>query len=81
MPVPVENWPETDRTIAYTLKVTNELNQVPGKITQVFAADEGRRVNEWVLSPDGKTLVLNVTVSSPTLTRPVVYALTYKRSP
>ncbi len=36
MAVPVENWPETDRTIAYTLKVTNELNQIPGKFTQLF---------------------------------------------
>jgi hypothetical protein len=51
------------------------------KITQVFAADEGKRMNEWVLSPDGATLVLNVTISSPKLTRPVVYSLTYKRSP
>lgn len=38
MAVPFENWPETDRTIAYSLKVTNELNQVPGKLTQVFDA-------------------------------------------
>lgn len=36
MPVPTENWPENDRTIAYQLKVTNELNQVPGKIMQLF---------------------------------------------
>ena len=36
MAVPIENWPENDRTIAYTLKVTNELNQKPGKFTQHF---------------------------------------------
>lgn len=39
MTVPVENWPENDRTIAYTLKVTNELNQKPGKFTQHFTEE------------------------------------------
>ena len=50
-----------------------------GKITQVFDAEQGRRVNEWVLSPDAKTLWLKVTVSSPKLTRPVAYTLTYEK--
>jgi hypothetical protein len=51
-----------------------------GKITQLFVADQGRRLNEWVLSPDARTLSLTVTVSSPKLTRPVVYTLTYERA-
>ncbi|MDB5216260.1 MAG: hypothetical protein JWO86_4187 [Myxococcaceae bacterium] len=51
-----------------------------GKVTQVFIAGEGRRMNEWALSPDARTLLLTVTVSSPKLTRPVVYKLTYTRT-
>ena len=51
-----------------------------GKITQVFDAGEGWRRNEWVLSPDARTLALTVTVYSPKLTRAVVYKLTYERA-
>lgn len=50
------------------------------RITQVFDADDGRRVNEWRLSPDARTLSLTVTVSSPKLSRAVVYELTYVRA-
>jgi hypothetical protein len=50
-----------------------------GKITQVFVGDGGQRMNEWVLSPESGTLSLKVTVSSPKLSRPVVYTLTYER--
>lgn len=54
---------------------------VGGKLTQVFAADEGQRTNEWTLSADGATLVLKVTISSAKLSVPCVYTLTYKRAP
>jgi hypothetical protein len=50
------------------------------KITQTFVAGEGQRVNEWVLSADANKLWLRVTVSSPKLTRPVAYTLTYERA-
>jgi hypothetical protein len=52
----------------------------PGKLTQVFTADEGWRRNVWTLSPDGRRLSLTVTVASPKLTRSVVYTLTYLRT-
>ena len=52
-----------------------------GRVTQVFVAGEGSRTNAWVLSSDARTLELTVTVSSPRLTRPVVYTLTYTRVP
>jgi hypothetical protein len=52
-----------------------------GKLTQVFVASEGGRTNEWSLTPDGNTLLLRVTVSSPKLSNPVIYALTYKKAP
>lgn len=51
-----------------------------GKLTQVFEAEQGRRVNEWMLSPDARTLSLRVTVSSVKLSRPVIYTLTYARA-
>jgi hypothetical protein len=53
----------------------------PGRLTQVYAADDGRRTNEWSLSPDGSTLVVRVTISSPKLSAPAIYNLTYKRTP
>lgn len=52
-----------------------------GKVMQAFVADEGRRLNEWTLSPDGTTLSVKVTVSSAKLSHPVVYTLTYRRAP
>jgi hypothetical protein len=50
-----------------------------GTVTQMFVAGEGQRVNEWTLSPDSSALSLKVTVSSPKLSRSVVYTLTYER--
>lgn len=48
-------------------------------VTQTFLAGEGQRVNEWTVFPGSNLLSLRVTVSSPKLTRPVVYTLTYER--
>jgi hypothetical protein len=70
---PVDYVSGSDRT-----KLSQRLEA--GKITQLFVAGEGRRMNEWVLSPDASTLALTVTVSSPKLTRPVIYKLTYARA-
>ncbi len=50
------------------------------RIVQVFTADEGgTRRNEFTLSADGKVLFVKVTLSSPRLSVPVVYTLTYRR--
>jgi hypothetical protein len=51
-----------------------------GTLTQIFTADEGRRMNEWTLAPDARTLVLKVTVTSSKLRIPLVYTLTYQRT-
>jgi hypothetical protein len=51
------------------------------RIVQVFRADEGgTRKNEFSLSPDGKILSVKATLSSPKLSVPVVYTLTYRRA-
>ncbi|MGA3122270.1 MAG: hypothetical protein ABSF69_16025 [Polyangiaceae bacterium] len=50
------------------------------RLVQVFRADDGgSRTNEFMLSPDGARLTMKATVSSPRLSIPVVYTLTYQR--
>jgi len=50
------------------------------RLVQTFKADEGgTRRNEFTLSPDGAWLTMKATLSSPKLSIPVVYTLTYRR--
>ncbi|MGH8493968.1 MAG: hypothetical protein ACRERR_12830 [Moraxellaceae bacterium] len=54
--------------------------QWQGKALQeTFAADDGKRVNLFELSPDGGELRMLVTVSSKRLPKPLVYTLVYQR--
>lgn len=48
-------------------------------LVQTFVADDGSRENDFTLSPDGRTLNLDVTIRSPRLPRPVRYRLVYTR--
>lgn len=48
-------------------------------MTQSFATREGARQNRFVLAEDEKTLTEQVTITSPTLPRPIAYTLTYTR--
>ena len=50
-----------------------------GRLHQTFIADDGRRVNVFSLSPDGKTLTMETTVSSPKLPQPLHYRLVFDR--
>jgi hypothetical protein len=50
-----------------------------GSLEQTFQAEDGRRVNVYSLSPDGNTLTLHVTVTSPRLPQPMTYRLQYRR--
>jgi hypothetical protein len=50
------------------------------KLERTFKAADGQRVDTYSLSGDGKTLTMRVTVSSPRLSRPCEYELTYKRT-
>jgi len=50
------------------------------RIRQVFAAEDGRRENVYSLSPDGRTLTIEVTVTSGRLPAPLTYRLVYDRS-
>lgn len=50
-----------------------------GRLKQSFVAEDGRRDNVYTLSPDGRTLTMDVTVTSGRLPQPVTYKLVYKR--
>lgn len=49
------------------------------ELVQTFRNDEGARTNVFKLSPDGKTLTLYVTVTSPRIPKPLTYTMTFGR--
>lgn len=48
-------------------------------LEQTFIAEDGQRKNVFALSPDGGTLEMHVTVTSPRLAAPLTYTLRYRR--
>jgi hypothetical protein len=61
------------------LRISQSISQA-GHLVQIFASNQGSRTNDYTLQPDGKTLIMTVTISSGRLPRAVHYALTYKRN-
>lgn len=51
-----------------------------GKLKRTFKGEEGQRVNTYSISADGKTLTMQVSVTSPRLPRPLTYKLVYQRT-
>lgn len=51
-----------------------------GNLKQTFQAEDGRRVNVFTVSPDGSTMTMNVTITSPRLPSPLTYKLVYNRA-
>lgn len=51
-----------------------------GSLSQTFRADDGSRENRYSLSPDGRTLTMQVTVRSPRLPAPLTYVMRYRRA-
>lgn len=49
------------------------------RLEQTFAAEDGERRNVYSIAPDGNTLELHVTVTSPRLAAPLTYTLRYRR--
>ena len=72
---------ETGRTCPQVrgdcVRVTSEWKN--GQLEQAFQAEDGRRVNLYSLSADGRTLTMNVTITSERLERPLTYKLVYNR--
>ena len=60
------------------VRVTTEWEN--GRLEQTFAAEDGQRVNVYTVSPDGNTLTMNVTITSPRLPNPLTYKLVYNRA-
>ena len=50
-----------------------------GHLAQTFTSAAGRRVNDYALSPDGWTLTMQVTETSPRLSQTITYKQVYRR--
>jgi hypothetical protein len=50
------------------------------QLTQTFNAEDGKRLNTFRLGANG-ALILEVTITSAQLPKPVKYSLNYRRSP
>ena len=57
-----------------------QLQQKDEQLVQTFKNEEGQRTNTYKLSPDGKTLTLEVELRSERLPEPVRYQLTFART-
>lgn len=51
-----------------------------GKLEQTFKAEDGSRTNVFTVSPDGRTLTMDVTIRSEKLAAPVRYKLVFNRA-
>lgn len=51
-----------------------------GRLVQTFRAEDGTRTNSYVVSADGNTLTMNVTIRSPKLPQPLTYKLVYNKA-
>lgn len=71
------DWPREDKE---KLKVSTTLTLNVGPLKQTFKSEDGERVNTYTVSADGKSLTMQVVVSSPRLPRAVTYTLAYRRS-
>jgi hypothetical protein len=50
-----------------------------GKLKRTFKAEAGQRINTYIISADGKTLTMQVSVTSTHLPQPLTYKLVYQR--
>ena len=58
----------------------NASMQLTGRLlAQTFTSADGRRVNDYTLSPDGRTLTIQVTETSPQLSQTITYKQVYRR--
>lgn len=49
------------------------------ELVQTFSAEDGAGRNDITLSPDGKTLTVTMTITSPRIPKPIVFRQTYRR--
>jgi hypothetical protein len=60
-------------------KVNVSMQLAGRRLAQTFTSADGRRVNDYTLSPDGRTLTMQVTETSPRLPEGVTYKQVYRR--
>ena len=60
-------------------KVNVSMQLVGEHLEQTFTSSNGRRVNDYTLSPDGRTLTMQVTETSPRLPQSITYKQVYRR--
>ncbi len=61
-------------------KVNASMQLADRHLAQTFASADGRRVNDYTLSSDGRTLTMQVTETSPQLPQTITYKQVYKRA-
>jgi sugar lactone lactonase YvrE len=60
-------------------KVNASMQLAGRRLAQTFTSADGRRVNDYTLSPDGRTLTMQVTETSPRLSQTIAYKQVYRR--
>ena len=60
-------------------KVKASMQLAGRRLAQTFTSGDGRRVNDYTLSPDGRTLTMQVTETSPQLSQTITYKQVYRR--
>ena len=59
--------------------VNVSMQLVGRRLEQTFTSADGHRVNDYTLSPDGRTLTMQVTETSPRLSQSITYKQVYRR--
>jgi hypothetical protein len=62
-------------------QVNASMQLAGGRLEQTFTAADGRRVNDYTVSPDGRRLTMQVTETSPRLSQTITYKQVYRRVP
>jgi hypothetical protein len=60
-------------------KVNASMQLAGRRLAQTFTSADGHRVNDYTLSPDGRTLTMQVTETSPRLPQTITYKQVYRR--
>jgi hypothetical protein len=60
-------------------KVNVSMQLAGRRLAQTFTSADGRRVNDYTLSPDGRTLTMEVRETSPRLSQGLTYKQVYRR--
>jgi sugar lactone lactonase YvrE len=60
-------------------KVNARMQLAGRRLAQTFTSADGRRVNDYTLNPDGRTLTMQVTETSHRLSQTITYKQVYRR--